>query len=176
MSALIGPTNFKYDVSVIKRYLEIDGDFSQIQSGAKLAIYDYLQIIKKHPNMIEHLSHLMKTDGVLSYHYVDKNDDEMRQEALEHLQRWLGWCPKPDEDTSKSGENLEEITVLSQETIDSITFVQPVEYVTLEEVKNGTFGTFEELLVRTKNFQRTPIQDGDTPKVLRLTVTKQNNP
>ena len=93
----------------------------------------------------------------------------MRQLALEHLQRWLGCYPKPDKDTSKSEKNIEGVTVLSQETIDSIIFVQPVEYVTLEEIKNGTFGTFEELLVRINSFQSSPIQVGETQKVLKLT-------
>lgn len=153
MLNLIGPNNYKYDTRYIEDYLEIDGNFSQIPSGAKLKTYDYLQIMKKYPNILEHISYLMKTDHQFSHMYVDKSDDEMRQLALEHLQRWLGWYPKPDEDTSKPEENLEGVIVLSQETIDSITFVQPVEYVTLEEVKNGTFGTFEEILKRISDLE-----------------------
>lgn len=156
MSTLIGPTDFKYDVSVIKSYLEIDGDFSQIPSGAELALYDYLQIVKKHPDIIEHLSQLMKTDCVFSHYYEDKSEEEMRQLALEHLQKWLKSYPKPDEDTSKF-EKQDGSMALSQETIDSITFVQPIEYVTLEEIKNGTFGTFEEILERISDKQNESV-------------------
>ena len=175
MSKIIGPDDFKSGTYVIKkRYLEIDGDFSQIPSGARLSTNDYLQILKSYPNIIAHLSHLLKTDYQFSQNYIDKNEDEMRQLALEHLQRWLGWYPKPNCETSKL-EKKEGITVLSQETIDSITFVQPVEYVTLEEVKNGTFGTFEEISVRTNNFQGHLLQDKKTPKALKLTPQKKIN-
>lgn len=172
MIKIIGPTNFKYSSHVLERYIEIDGDFSQIPSGAKLTTYDYLQIMKKYPNILEHIIQLLKTDYQFSHHYVNKSEVEMQQLALEHLQRWLGWNPKPNEDTSKLEENPRGETVLSQETIDSITFVQPIEYLTIEEVKNGTFGTFEELLVRINHSQSTPIQTGETPKVLKLTAPK----
>ena len=74
-----------------------------------------------------------------------------------------------DEEVSGLEEKQDKITILSQDTIDSITFVQPVEYITLDEIKNGTFDTFEELLVRTNSFQSSPIQDGEAPKVLKLT-------
>ena len=175
MIKIIGPTNFKYSSHVLERYIEIDGDFSQIPSGAKLTTYDYLQIMKKHPNILEHIIQLLKTDYKFSHCYVNKSEVEMQQLALEHLQRWLGWNPKPNEDTSKSEENPRGETVLSQETIDSITFVQPIEYLTIEEVKNGTFGTFEELLVRINHSQSTPIQTGETPKVLKLTTPKNTD-
>ena len=173
MLNLIGPNDFDYDTYVIKEYLEIDGDFSQIPNGARLEICDYLQIMKRYPNIIAHLSHLMKTDYQFSRDYVDKNDDEMRQLASEHLQRWLGWYPKPDEETFKSEKKREGVTVLSQETIDSITFVQPVEYVTLEEIKNGTFGTFEELLARANIFQTPSLQDEERQKTFQLNPPKK---
>lgn len=172
MVNLVGPNNFKWGTYAINEYIEIDGDFSQIPSGAKLTTNDYLQILKKYPNIIKLISYLFKTDCVFASDYVGKSDEEMQQLAEEHFQKWQGWHPKTSEQTSKSEENQEGITILSQETIDSITFVQPVEYVTLEEVKNGTFGTFEELLVRTNSFQSSPIQDGEAPKVLKLTTPK----
>lgn len=172
MLNLIGPNDFDYGTYVIKEYLEIDGDFSQIPNGARLEICDYLQIMKRYPNIIAHLSHLMKTDYQFSREYADKNDDEMRKLASEHLQRWLGWYPKPDEEISKSEKKREGVTVLSQETIDSITFVQPVEYVTLEEIKNGTFGTFEELLARANTFQTPSLQDEERQKTFQLNPPK----
>lgn len=172
MLNLIGPNDYGYSTWFIEDYLEIDGNFSQIPNGTRLTTHDYLQIMKKYPNILEHISYLLKTDSKYSHEYTDKSDDEMHKFAIEHFQRWLGWHPKQDEDTSKVKANHEGVTTLSQETIDSITFVQPVEYVTLKEVKNGTFGSFEELLVKANNFQSSQIQDGETPKVLKLTSSR----
>lgn len=143
MLNIVGPSDYEYDTRYIEDYLEIDGDFSQIPNGVKLATCDYLQILKRYPNIIEHIIHLMKTDYQFSHHYVGKSDDEMHQLALEHLQRWFERYPKLD----NHGETL----VLSKETIDSITFVDSVEYVTLDEIKSGNFGSFEELLKQYDN-------------------------
>lgn len=85
----------------------------------------------------------MKTDYQFSHHYVGKSDEEIHQLALELLQRWFGWYPKLD----NHGETL----VLSKEMIDSITFVESVEYVTLDDVNSGNFGSFEELLKQYNN-------------------------
>ena len=169
MVKIVGPDDFKWGTYVINKYIEIDGDFSQIPNGIKLTKNDYLQILKKYPNIIEHLSYLFKTDCVFSSNYVDKSDEEMHKLSKEHFQRWLERYPKMDEEVSGLEEKQDKITILSQDTIDSITFVQPVEYITLDEIKNGTFDTFEELLVRTNSFQSSPIQDGEAPKVLKLT-------
>ena len=143
MLNLVGPSDYEYNTRYIEDYLEIAGDFSQIPNGVKLATCDYLQILKRYPNIIEHIIHLMKTDYQFSHHYVGKSDEEMHQLALEHLQRWFGWYPKLD----NQGETL----VLSKETIDSITFVESVEYITLDDVISGNFGSFEELLKQYDN-------------------------
>ena len=169
---LVGPKESdRYERRHEYPWVEIDGDFAQIPIGAKIIINDYLQILKKYPNIIKYMSHILKENGYNGEKYAGKSDEELQQEVEEFFRQWQRRYPKTDEETFREKRYRKEITILSQETIDSITFVEPVEYVTLEEVELGAFGTFEELLARIdNNLEKFPNQDKKTAKSLKLTL------
>ena len=175
MINLIGPSDSKnYEWSIqVKDLIEIDGDFSQIPGGTRLLMCDYLRILEKYPNIIEHIINLLKTDYQFKYNYADKSDDEMQKEASEHLQRQLERYPKSYEKVLEREIDFEKATFLPQETIDSIAFVQPVEYVTIEEIIDETFGTFEELSKRIGVGE--PKQDKEPAKQLTILPANTTN-
>lgn len=151
---VVGPNYFKQKRPSLcdNYYIEIDGDFSQIPNGVMLHDSDWVRIIKKYPYIIERMSYLMTNDEQFGHRYKNKSNDEMKQLVLNELQKFLEHREKIEaKGRFDTCLGWEEKQYLSQETIDSITFIQQIEYLTQEEVLNGTFGTFKEILNGQKN-------------------------
>lgn len=127
-----------------KYYMEIVGDFSQFPKGVMLFRSDWFRIISKYPNLVEKL------------HYLTINNYELKEKfrhiSLEEIQQRVNSEILYQISVPKDGEpqihwnGKEEAKYLPQEVIDSIKFVIPKEYVTMQQVSDGQFGTFEEIL------------------------------
>ena len=125
-------------------YIEIDGDFSQFPNGAMLFFSDWFRIISKYPNLAERMHYLTTND----YKFGRKNKnislEEVQQRVASEIQKYVS-APK-DGEPNRFWMGKEEAKYLPQEVIDSISFVIPKEYVTIQQVLNSQFGTFEEIL------------------------------
>ena len=127
-----------------KYYIEITGDFSEFSNGVMLFRSDWFRIISKYPNLVEKLHYLTINN--------DKLEEKFRHISLEEVQQRVNSeiiyqvsVPK-DGEPKRYWSGKEEAKYLPQEVIDSISFVIPKEYVTMQQVSNGLFGTFEEIL------------------------------
>lgn len=132
-------------------YIEVVGDFSQFPNGVMLFSSDWFKIISKYPNLIERMYYLITND----YEYGRKNKnislEEVQQIVTSEIQKHVS-APK-DGEPKIHWRGKEEAQYLPQEVIDSISFVIPKEYVTVQQVLDGQFGTFEEILNGPESLQ-----------------------
>lgn len=124
--------------------IEVTGDFSQFPNGVMLFGRDWYRIISKYPNLVERVYYLTINNYEL--------EEKFRHISIEEVQQRVDRIIIYESNVPEDGEpkflwlGKEEAKYLPPEVIDSIKFVIPREYVTKQQVADGQFGTFEEIL------------------------------
>lgn len=136
---IIGPRSELFELNSLvfsdtSSFMEVDGDFSKFPDGIALLSWDWLRIIYRYPNLYKELYRIAnvaknKNDTYITYEQVKSQFEEEMTEYYDH-----SFYPR-----NSFGE-----------FIDSIKFVMRKEYLTREEALSGNFGTFEQLIERTK--------------------------
>lgn len=125
-------------------YIEIVGDFSRFPKGVMLYESDWFRIISKYSNLVERMYYLTIHDCEYGKKYKDISLEEVQQRVTSKIQEYVS-LPKDGEPHS-FWFGKKEARYLPQEVIDSISFVIPKEYIKVQQVLDGQFGTFEEIL------------------------------
>lgn len=159
----IGPSHYAKNWSGFyeKGYIEITGDFSKYPEGVMLFFSDWFKIISKYPNLYERMYNLTKED----YEFRDKTKEMTFEQVKERVDRQISRGINSSDKSWWVGK--EEAQYIPQEVIDSIKFIIPVEYLSVDQVLSGNFGTFEEVAkgIRTIEETRedeTTVQQSDT--------------
>lgn len=125
-------------------FTEIVGDFSQYPNGVMLYNSDWARIISKYPGLVERMYYLTVNDWESREKYKDISIEEVKRKVAEEIQQFTN-APK-DGEPNTWWIGKEEAQYLPQKIIDSISFVVPKVYITLEQLLSGQFGTFDEIV------------------------------
>lgn len=121
-----------------KNYIEITGNFSNYPEGVVLFESDWYKIISKYPKIHELMYKLTEDDFELNYVFENITREESDRRVDEEISY--------KENLPLNMDINEEATHLTQQTIDSIEFIIPKNYLKLSEIKNGNLRTFKQIV------------------------------
>ena len=125
-------------------FYELEGDFSSIPNGVVLYPSDWIRIVSKNPDLAESILNLMKNDYQEGYRHANATIED----AQAKINKELDWAQRDPDAKNVWYQGKDHAQHLPDEVIDSITIVRPVEYIKLEELIHGDFGTYQELKER----------------------------
>lgn len=137
--------------------IEIVGDFSQFPNGVMLYHSDWYRIISKYPRLLERMYYLTVNDIENGSQNRDISLEEIQQKINTSIQTFTNGPRNVDARIEWSGK--EEAQYLPPKVIDSIRFIIPREYLTVDQVLNSQFGTFQEILSGQKTFENGDVKD-----------------
>lgn len=136
---IIGPRSELFELNSLvfsdtSSFVEVDGDFSKFPDGFALLSCEWLGIISRYPNLYKELYRIANVAK-------NKNDTYITHEQVKS---------QFEEEIAKYYNHSFYSKKSFGEFIDGIKFVMRKEYLTREEALTGNFGTFEQLIERTK--------------------------
>lgn len=156
---LLGPSfmRLKLDSFESSAFTEIRGNFEKLANGTMISTSDWLKIILKYPDIFEYVVNLKFDDSILNLwsSYKKFSSEEIKEHMIAQIDDKIN---KKDEVIPQ--ENWYAYSCQSElpiDVIDSIEFVNEKIYVSIEQICERNFGTFNDLVYGKANTKHAKI-------------------